>query len=158
MAVRGRPYRGRVCSFGEEVYGLDSLQQKYQCQWRKGCWLTKDEADHDIIAVGPKEVIRSKAVRKISEHWDGAFLLSLEIGPWDLKRGVQTVLQQQVKPGDQPLPQLHTSVHGVEPDLDEQAVLKYARENPHEDLEAVEDLQAGGEPPADSYLPKTTCT
>ena len=85
MAVRGRPYRGRVCSFGEEVYGLDSLQQKYQRQWRKGCWLTK-EADHDIIAVGSKEVIRSKAVRKISEHWDGAFLLSLEVGPWDLEK------------------------------------------------------------------------
>jgi hypothetical protein len=36
MAMRGRPYRGRVCAFGEDVYALDSLQQKYQCQWRKG--------------------------------------------------------------------------------------------------------------------------
>eukprot|EP00435_Cladocopium_sp_Y103_P020525 s4238_g5.t1 len=53
MAVRGRPYKGRVCAFGEEVFALDSLQQKYQCQWRRGCWLTKDEADHDIVAVGP---------------------------------------------------------------------------------------------------------
>ena len=119
---------------------MDSLQQKYQCQWRRGCWLTKDEADHDIVAVGPREVLRSKAVRKIAEHWDGGFLISLEIGPWDLKRGVQTVVQQ-VKPAEQPLPRLHVSPDGVEADLDEEAVKKYAREHPDEDKE---DVQAGG--------------
>ena len=144
MAVRGRPYKGRVCAFGEEVYALDSLQQKYQCQWRRGCWLTKDEADHDIVAVGAQEVLRSKAVRKIAEHWDGSFLVSLEIGPWDLKRGVQTLVQQ-VKPSGQPLPRLHVSPDGVEAegDADERAVLKYAQEHPDEDKE---DVQSGGVP------------
>eukprot|EP00435_Cladocopium_sp_Y103_P025443 s995_g6.t1 len=153
MAVKGRPYRGRVCAFGEEVYALDSLQKKYQCQWRKGCWLTKDEADHDIVAVGSREVIRSKAVRKIAEHWDAAFLLSVEVGPWDLKRGVQTVLQQ-IKPAPQPLPRLHASVHGVEPDADERAVLQYALEHPDEDRDVADDARAGGEPPAGSFPPQ----
>lgn len=103
MGVRGRPYKTRVGAFGEEVYALDSLQQKYQCQWRKRCWLTKDGADHDIVAVGQREVMRSKAVRKIAEHWDASALINLEIGPWDLKRGVQTIVQQS-KPAEQPLP------------------------------------------------------
>eukprot|EP00435_Cladocopium_sp_Y103_P023304 s2901_g5.t1 len=154
MAVRGRPYRGRVCAFGEEVYALDSLQQKYQCQWRKGSWLTKDEADHDVVAVGAREVIRSKAVRKIAEHWDGAFLLSLEVGPWDMKRGVQTTIQQ-AKPIEQPLPQLHASVHGVEPDVDERAVMQYAIDHPDEDLDAPGDVRSGGaEPPEGSQPPQ----
>ena len=77
-----------------KVYALDSLQQKYQCQWPRGCWLTKDEADQDVVCVGEREVLQSKAVRKIAEHWDSALLISMQVGPWDLKRGVQTVLQQ----------------------------------------------------------------
>lgn len=43
---------GRVRSCGEEAYGLDSLQLKFQWQWRRGCWLTKDDSDHDVIALG----------------------------------------------------------------------------------------------------------
>lgn len=35
--------------------------------------LTKDEADHDVVAAGAHEVISSKAVRKTSEHWMQAF-------------------------------------------------------------------------------------
>eukprot|EP00435_Cladocopium_sp_Y103_P043647 s2238_g12.t1 len=150
MAVRGRPYKGRVCAFGEEVFALDSLQQKYQCQWGRGCWLTKDEADHDIVAVGAREVLRSKAVRKIAEHWDASFLIGLEIGPWDLKRGVQTVVQQ-AKPMEQPLPQLHVSFHGVEAegDVDERAVKQYAKDHPNEDVDEVPgDGQEGGAPVA----------
>ena len=41
MGVRGRQFKGRVCAFGEEVYALDSLQQKYQCQWKKDAGLPK---------------------------------------------------------------------------------------------------------------------
>lgn len=129
MAMRGRPYRGRVCAFGEDVYALDSLQQKYQCQWRKGCWLTKDKADHDIVCAGEREVLRSKAARKISEHWDSGLLINMQIGPWDWMRGVQTVLQE-TKPVNHPIPRLHVSPHGVEVDLDKQAVRKYAKRTP----------------------------
>ena len=153
MGVRGRPYRGRVCSFGEEVYGLDSLQLKFQCQWRRGCWLTKVDSDHDVIAVGSHEVIRSKAVRKIAEHWDASLLFSLEVGPWDLTRGVQTLLQQ-VKPSEQPLPLLHVSADGVEAegDADERAVLKYAREHPDEDRDGtIGEFQAGGADPLQAH-------
>ena len=145
MAVRGRPYKGRVCAFGEEVYALDSLQQKYQCQWRKGCWLTKDEADHDIVAVGENEIIRSKAVRKTAEHWDAAALLALQVGPWDMKRGTQTLLQPS-KPAVHPVPVLHTSSHGVqaEHDPEGEAVLQYAKEHPDEDAEEEMDSHKGG--------------
>ena len=70
MALRGRPYRGRICAFGEEVYALDPLQVKYATQWRRGIWLSKDSADMDLVAVSPTEIIRSRAVRKVSEHWN----------------------------------------------------------------------------------------
>jgi hypothetical protein len=55
--------------------------------------MTKDEADHDIVVVGSREVLRSKTVRKKSEHWDAAMLISMEVGPWDLRRGTQTILK-----------------------------------------------------------------
>jgi hypothetical protein len=154
MAVRGRPYKGRVCAFGEEVYALDSLQQKYQCQWRKGCWLTKDEADHDIVAVGENEIIRSKAVRKTAEHWDAAALLALQVGPWDMKRGTQTLLQPS-KPAVHPVPVLHTSSHGVqaEHDPEGEAVLQYAKEHPDEDAEEEMDSHKGGALPNPADVP-----
>ena len=64
MALRGRPYNGRICSFACEVYALDPLQARYQRQWRRGVWLTKDEADHSVVCVGTHELIRSEAVPK----------------------------------------------------------------------------------------------
>ena len=119
-------------------------------------FLTKDEADHHIVAVGHPEVIRSKAVRKIAEHWDASALINLEIGPWDLKRGVQTIVQQS-KPAEQPLPRLRVSCDGVEAEADaaERAVLQYAREHLDEDKDDAGDAQAGGaQLPQDSHAPQ----
>jgi hypothetical protein len=101
----------------------------------------------------PIAVIRSKALRKIAEHWDASLLLNLEVGPWDLKRGVQTLLQQ-VKPSEQPVPLVHVSAAGVEAEgnADEHAVLKYAREHPDEDRGgAIGDFQAGGADPLQTH-------
>ena len=44
MSLRGRPYKGRIFAFGEEVFALDPLQAKYASQWRRGIWLSKDSA------------------------------------------------------------------------------------------------------------------
>ena len=42
---------------------------QHTAQWRKGIWwLGKDEADVDVEAVGLREIIKSKAVRKISDE------------------------------------------------------------------------------------------
>ena len=95
----------------------------------KAVWLTKDTADHDIVCAGEREVLRSKTARKISEHWDSGLLINMQIGPWDWMRGVQTVLQE-TKPVNHPIPRLHVSPHGVEVDLDKQAVRKYAKRTP----------------------------
>ena len=84
MSLRGRPYKGRVCAFGEEVFALDPLQAKYSSQWRRGIWLTKDSTDMDIVSVTPTEIIRSRAVRKVSEHWNAELAVALEVGPWDM--------------------------------------------------------------------------
>ena len=107
--------------------------------------MRKDEADQDVVCVGEREVFRSKAVRKIAEHWDSALLISMQVGPWDLKRGVQTALQQ-AKPAGHPLPNLRVSFHGVEGETepDEQAVRKYARDEDKDD-EKPRALQSGGE-------------
>ena len=101
IALRGRPYKGCVCCFGESIYGLDGLQPKYKSQWRAGIWLGKDLADQDIVMVNPNEVVRCKAVRKTGEHWNGQLLLDASLGPWDMKRGVRTT-----RPMNSPIPEL----------------------------------------------------
>ena len=90
MSLRGRPYRGRVCAFGEEAFALDPLQAKYSTQWRRGIWLTKDSADMDVVAVSENEIIRSRAIRKVAENWnaDLARAMALTVGPWDMRRSV----------------------------------------------------------------------
>ena len=151
MSLRGRPYRGRVCYFAETVYALDPLQSKYSSQWRRGVWLGKDEADHDIVAVGADEVIKSKAVRKTSEVWDASALVSLQICPWNVKRS-SVHHQMRVSPNT-PLPSLlpHLPVSyssapaqdapdepsNVVADPEAAAVEKYALEHPDEDADPV---------------------
>ena len=149
MSLRGRSYKGKICALCEEVFALDPLQAKYSTQWRRGIWLGKDAADMDLVAVSPTEIIGSRAIRKVAEHWNAELTLALEVGPWDLKRGVNTEVKPAL-PADPPLPLLHAPVGGVEPEFDddEKAVLKYAQENPREDLdddaEPVEISEEGG--------------
>ena len=47
-----------------------------------------------FVAVSPTRVIRSRAVRKVAEDWNGELALALEVGSWDMRRGGNT----QVKP------------------------------------------------------------
>ena len=158
MSLRGRPYKGRICAFGEEVFALDPLQAKYSTQWRRGIWLTKDGMDMDVVAVSENEVIRSRAIRKVAEHWNAELALSLKVGPWDMRRGVYTEIKFS-KPPESPLPLLHVPVGGVEPEFDddEKAVMKYAKENPMEDLEdmaeEVEISKTGGAGGASASVP-----
>ena len=136
QCVHGRPYRGRICTFGESVYGHDAKQSKYRLQWRKGLWLGKDNFDHDLVAVGDNEVLRCKAVRKASEEWDGEAILGLKVSPENLRRGSKTVLKQGR------LPPVDVQLLGGPPhDKDAEDVKKYAEQNPNEDKE----LDAGGE-------------
>ena len=136
QCVHGRPYRGRICTFGESVYGHDAKQSKYRLQWRKGLWLGKDSFDHDLVAVGDNEVLRCKAVRKASEEWDGEAILGLKVSPENLRRGSKTVLKQGR------LPPVDVQLLGGPPhDKDAEDVKKYAEQNPNEDKE----LDTGGE-------------
>ena len=62
--------------------------------------------------------------------------ISMEVGPWDLRRGTQTILKLS-KPIAQPLPRLHGTEGEVEPerDIDEEAVIKYAKNHLDENKE-----------------------
>ena len=150
LSVKGRPYRGRVCCFGETVYGLDPLQAKYKSQWRPGAWLRKDHMDHDLILVNDNEVVRCKAVRKTGESWNGELLVNAIVGPWDMRRGVHTKVDTKAIPT--PTPELLADAPSKpdetprtsrrdkkkkdgEADQDADDVRKYAEEHPDEDRE-----------------------
>ena len=108
LSVKGRPYRGRVCCFGETVHGLDPLQAKYKSQWRPGVWLGKDSMDHDLVMVNDNEIVRCKAVRETGEHWNSELLLNAAIGPSDVKRGAHTKVETKAIPP--PVPELVADV------------------------------------------------
>ena len=82
----GRPYRGRVTSFGSLCYGLDGTisSSKHHPSWLAGMWLGKDISDHHILAVGDEKLIRCRAVRQTDKMWDKERLVGLTIGPPDL--------------------------------------------------------------------------
>ena len=134
QCVHGRPYRGRICTFGESVYGHDAKQSKYKLQWRRGLWLGKDNFDHDLVAVGDNEVLRCKAVREASEEWDGSAFLSLIVSPENLRRGSRTV----VKPASLPPVDIQL-LAGLPHDKDAEDVRKYAEQHPEEDQELEKD-------------------
>ena len=89
----------------------------------------------DIVAVSPTEVIRSRGISKVAEHWNSelALALALEVGPLDMRRGVNTEVKPSKVP-ENPLPLLHgpgdgrASADGVAPQ-------EYAQQHPQEDLE-----------------------
>jgi len=93
----------------------------------------------DVVAVSENDSIRSRAIRKVAEHWNAELAMVLTVGPWDMRRGVYAEVKH-VNPPESPMPLWHAPIGGVEPefDEDEKAVRKYAKENPMEDLEETE--------------------
>ena len=83
QAVTGRPYRGRLANFGQVVLGLDPKAGKYKPLWKRGIYLGKDGAGHDVLGVGENEVVRTKALRRTANLWSDEDALLLKIGPWD---------------------------------------------------------------------------
>ena len=82
----------------------------------------------------------------------GELAVALEVGPWDLRRGINTEVKV-AKPTEVPLPLLHPPIGGVEPEIeDEEAkvVIKYAQDHPQEDVDEGEievqplDFEEGG--------------
>ena len=58
-------------------------------------------------------------------------ILAMQVGPWDMKRGIHTQVQPEL-PLPQPVPRVVVPPGQVEPELDVDAagVIKYAKENP----------------------------
>ena len=93
VSLRGRPYRGKVCCFGETIWGLDPLQKKFRSQWRKGCWLGKDSMDHGLILVDTHQKQSSE-----KDRWMLGWIFAVERQSWTVgfearswnKRGFKT--------------------------------------------------------------------
>ena len=87
QSLRGRPYRGKLVCFGQTVYGLDPRATKFKPGWRKGAWIGKDTANMDLIATDGFSIMRTKAVRNVSDQWDADLLIGITDGPMDFFEG-----------------------------------------------------------------------
>ena len=135
QAVTGRPYRGKLANFGQTVLGLDPKVGKYRPGWKRGIYLGKDAAGHDVIGTGPEEVTRTKSFRRTSNLWSAEDALALKIGPWDTTG--YTYSQAKPLPLPPVLPQLV--------DVDAAAVAAYKGDSSGEEEENKEKEDAVGE-------------
>ena len=103
QTLMGRPYRGRICSFGTVAYGLDGTLTKNKPVWIRGIWVGKDQSDQDLLVTGDGRILRAKAVRQTGDLWDAEALSAIEIGPEDLLK-TYTHSTVRLPPGFQPLP------------------------------------------------------
>lgn len=62
QALHGRPYAGRICSFGHTVLALDEHGSKYERRWLRGVWFGKDGADQGIVAFEGERLVRTRAI------------------------------------------------------------------------------------------------
>ena len=79
----GRPYRGRVCPFGAQVFALDPVS-KYKPSWVRGVWVGKDALDQDIVVLGGGHLVRTRAVRMSREETDGELVMGVTATPTSL--------------------------------------------------------------------------
>ena len=42
QSLFGRPYKGRVANFCQDMYGISQKKSKYKAQWEKGVWVGKE--------------------------------------------------------------------------------------------------------------------
>ncbi len=49
QSLFGRPYKGRVASFGEDMFGIFEKSAKNKVQWPKGISVGKDLSDQDML-------------------------------------------------------------------------------------------------------------
>ena len=129
------------------MLGLDPNVGKYRPGWKRGIYLGKDAAGHDVIGTGPEEATRTRSLRRTANLWSAQDALALKIGPWDTTRYTYS----QAKPIPLPLvlPQLV--------DVDAAAVAAYTGDSSGEEEknkekedtvgEALPELGSGGNIP-----------
>ncbi len=70
QSLFGRPYRGRVANFGQDMYGISQKKSKYKAQWTRGIWVGKDHADQDMLIIENDKILKSKVVRATGLFWN----------------------------------------------------------------------------------------
>ena len=81
-----------------------------------GIWLGKDNADHDILAVGNQRLVRCRAIRQTDKMWDKERLAGLAIGPSDLLK-LATHSKVKLLPAVPPMPRPVQNQGEVEGDV-----------------------------------------
>jgi hypothetical protein len=88
--LKGAPYLGRVCEFGEKVlvlipgdsHGHVVRRGKFENRWEPGTWFGKaEESDEHLVAVNGS-VGKYRTLRRLTDgQWDAAGVLGLTVTP-----------------------------------------------------------------------------
>ena len=99
--VSDRSYTGKICFFGEAVYGYLKPEAKSNPKWIKGVWLGKTMTNDTHIIGTSKGIFITRSVRRLTEPWDLKLAGDVESSPWDFgyaALGSRLVLAKRVLP------------------------------------------------------------
>ena len=118
--VTSGTYKGKICKYGEQVYGYLQSDAKASARWVKGVWLGKSSRN-DVHIIGTSQgVYVTRSVRRLSprDHWNVELASSVETDVWEhglSSLGSRLVLAKRVAPSRSPclmpLPPFQSSQH-----------------------------------------------
>ena len=77
-----RLYNGKICAFGEVVFGYVKSTKKGAPSWHKGVWLTKStNNDVHVVAFG-EHVFCTRSIRRLPKQWDLKLAGDVTAEPW----------------------------------------------------------------------------
>ena len=141
--LSGKQYNGKICQFGEPVFGFQKSQSKGNPRWKRMVFLGKIDPQDSYLLYNGTHLILARSVRRINTCWKGhvAFYLNFNCASYEYRssfggRVVPTKSRQApIAPGFNP------PVGDVEPskffDEDAEAVRQKALEEQREDYESA---------------------
>ena len=95
-----RMYTGRLCMFGETVFGYLKTSLKGAPRWTKGVWLGKTQSnDCHILSTPGSKLFVTRSVRRRVKPFDADMISQVECVPWDFgyaSLGSQLILAKRI--------------------------------------------------------------
>eukprot|EP00435_Cladocopium_sp_Y103_P011449 s72_g3.t1 len=87
--LANKPYGGKICQFGEPVFGYQKSAAKGNPRWKRMLFLGKIDPQDSFLLCNGENLVLAKSVRRINTCWKAhlAFYLNCKCASFDFKSG-----------------------------------------------------------------------
>ena len=84
-----KAYGGKVCNFGEPVFGFANVSGKGTARWRRMIFLGKSDPQDTYLLFDGHGLVLTRSIRRISTVWKGhlPFYMNFQCWSWEYKTG-----------------------------------------------------------------------